>query len=284
MSEIRAKANIMVRMRKQYLPWMIGVFGVVGTVYGTYSLIYNYNHGRDLAVLGLVLLLLGAPALLFSLAWSLSVYLANKKKEKNASPSIEAKEEKKEPGVAKAPKEEIIEPVPVVTEAEPEPVPTSVVAEPEPESEPVSEPEPEAEEEEEPEDEPVPRMSYRYSPGYSASAVYVKLVGYGPLLRIEGSRILDMRNSTYYRIEGNTVMQEGYGIRYEIRGNQIRDAFGGYLYEYSGGNINKVFGGFYASVSGSYITLFDLSQKYEMTDSLSQKQILVTAALLFGKY
>lgn len=268
----------MVRMRKQYLPWMIGVFGVVGTVYGTYSLIYNYNHGRDLAVLGLVLLLLGAPALLFSLAWSLSVYLAKKKKEKNASPSSEMREEKKEPRDVETPKVEEPKPTPVVTEPEPTPVVT------EPESESVSEPEPETEEEDEPEDGPVSRMSYRYSPGYSASAVYVKLVGYGPLLRIEGSRILDMRNSTYYRIEDNTVMQEGYGIRYEIRGNQIRDAFGGYLYEYSGGNINKVFGGFYASVSGSYITLFDLSQKYEMTDSLSQKQILVTAALLFGKY
>ena len=93
-----------------------------------------------------------------------------------------------------------------------------------------------------------------------------------------------MRTNTYYRIEGNVVNQEGCGIRYEIRGNQIRDAFGGYLYELSGSNINKVYGGFYASISGNYITLFDLSQKYEMTDSLSKKQILVAAALLFGAY
>ena len=79
-------------------------------------------------------------------------------------------------------------------------------------------------------------------------------------------------------------MQEGYGPMFEIRGNQIKDAFGGYLYEISGSNINKVFGGFYASISGNYITLYDSSIKYEMTDSLSKKQTLAVAALLFGKY
>ena len=93
-----------------------------------------------------------------------------------------------------------------------------------------------------------------------------------------------MRTSTYYRIENNNVMQEGYGICYEIRGNQIRDAFGGYLYELSGSNINKVFGGYYASISGNYITLYDLSTKFETTDSLSKKQVLAVAALLFGNY
>ena len=77
-----------------------------------------------------------------------------------------------------------------------------------------------------------------------------------------------MRNNTYYRIENNIVNQDGYGIRYEINGNQIRDAFGGYLFEISGSNINKIFGGFYASISGNYITLFDSSKKYEMTESL----------------
>ena len=93
-----------------------------------------------------------------------------------------------------------------------------------------------------------------------------------------------MRNNTYDHIENNLVYQDGYGVIYEISGNRIRDAFGGYFYEISGSNINKVFGGFYASISGNYITLFDLSKKYEMTDSLSKKQLLVVAMLLFGKY
>ena len=93
-----------------------------------------------------------------------------------------------------------------------------------------------------------------------------------------------MRNYTYYRIEGNAVTQEGYGLRFELRGNQIKDAFGGYLYEINGGNINKVFGGFYASVSANYITVFDLSAKFELSGALSQKQLLVVSALLFGDY
>ena len=129
-----------------------------------------------------------------------------------------------------------------------------------------------------------PKNTYRSSPSYSYSTVYVKQVGYGPLLRVEGNRILDMRTSAYYRIEGGLVKQEGYGPVFEIRGNQIKNAFGGYLYELSGSNINKVYGGFYASISGNYITLYDLSIKYEMTDSLSRNQILAVAALLFGNY
>ena len=131
---------------------------------------------------------------------------------------------------------------------------------------------------------PKTRARYNSSSDYFVSTVYVKQVGYGPLLRVEGNRILDMRNNIYYRIENNMVTQEGYGPVFEIRGNQIKDAFGGYLYELSGSNINKVYGGFYASISGNYITLYDLSVKYETTDSLSKRQILAVAALLFGKY
>ena len=69
-----------------------------------------------------------------------------------------------------------------------------------------------------------------------------------------------------------------------MKGNQIRDIYGSFLYEISGSNINKNYGGFYAPISGSYIALYDLSEKYEMTDDLSKKQILAVAALLFGRY
>lgn len=142
-------------------------------------------------------------------------------------------------------------------------------------------------EEENQESEPeehTPRRTYRSSSSYSYSTVYVKQVGYGPALRVEGDRIIDMRTNTYYRLENNVVMQDGYGPVFEIRGNQIRDVFGGYLYEISSSNINKTFGGFYASISGNYITLYDSSIKYEMTDSLSKRQMLAIVALLFGKY
>ena len=249
--------------RKQYLIWVIGVFGIIGTLYGGYSVIDRASHGKALSIYGLILLILGILALGFFIAWAISVYFFNKKqaREKAALEAVKAEEER-------AKKEEEAKREPVELPKKEEKVET-------PKQDHSPRPQ---------------RSSYTYesrrssSSSYSYSTAYVKLVGYGPVLRIEGPRIVDMRNNTYYRIEGNNVMQEGYGLRYEIRGNQIRDAFGGYLYEYSGSNINKVYGGYYASVSGSYITLYDLSQKYEMTDSLSNKQILVAAVLLFGNY
>ncbi len=256
-------------MRKQYFTWIIAVFGIIGTVYGAYSLAYNSSHGKGLSVAGLFLLIFGAIALAFFCGWAVSVYIANKKRAKRTSVPEEKPSEKMEE--------------------------KEVVAAPETKETPAPSPETTSEEKKEPEPEPepetkkvafsyedTPRRSYGSSSSYSYSTSYVKRIGYGPILRVEGSRIVDMRSNTYYRIEGNSVMQDGYGIRYEIRGNQIRDAFGGYLYEINGSNINKVFGGFYASISGNYITLYDLSEKYEMTDSLSKKQLLVVSALLFG--
>lgn len=244
-------------MRKIYLVWSIAVFGVIGTVYGTYSLIYASNHGKELPVYGILLLIFGLVALITFLVLYIISFIQEKKRKKNKpepTPTFEetvADEEAFEPTI-----EEV-------------------------KSTPVSKPEPKDEEEYEPR----PQRSYSSSSSsYYVSTVYVKEVGCGTLLRVEGNRIVDMRTNTYYRIENNMVMQEGYGPVFEIRGNQIKDAFGGYLYEISGSNINRVFGGYYASISGNYITIFDLSKKYEMTDSLSKHQILVVAALLFGKY
>lgn len=235
-------------MRRQHLPWTITVFGIVGTIYGAYLLAYHFNHGKGLFAPALALLIFGVLALAVSAIMHISNYLASKKKKDEPLPMKEEKVEEVE-----TPKEEI------------KPIPCS---------KPVSKTKDKAE------------YSSRssYSSSYSYSTVYVKQVGYGPLLRIEGNRIIDMRTNTYYRIEDNLVKQEGYGPLFEIRGNQIKDAFGSYLYEISGSNINKVFGGFYASISGNYITLFDLSIKYEMTDSLSKRQLLAVAALLFGRY
>ena len=73
----------------------------------------------------------------------------------------------------------------------------------------------------------------------------------------------------------------GSGPVFEISGNRIREAFGGYLFEISGSSINKTCGGFYASISGNYIQTYDLSEKYEMTDSFNRLQLLAIVALLF---
>ena len=93
-----------------------------------------------------------------------------------------------------------------------------------------------------------------------------------------------MHSNTYYSIDGDYVKENGGGPVFEISGNRIRSAYGSYLYEIFGSNINKVFGGFYASISGNYIQTYDLEQKYEFSDRLSTKQLLVVAALLFGSY
>lgn len=235
---------------------MIAVFGIVATGYGTFSLIYNYNHGKGLSGYGLLLLILGILALGTILALYVISYITKRKHKNETFQSKDGtKEETKESNLIEEPrKAETTEKKEELKSAK------KVDYTSRPES----------------------RRASSYS--YSYSTVYIKQVGYGPILRVEGSRIIDMRTNTYYRIEGNMVIQDGYGPVFEIRDNQIKDAFGSYLYEISGSNINKVFGGFYASVGGNYITLYDLSVKYEMTDSISKKQLLAISALLFGRY
>ena len=238
-------------MRRQYFSYFVGVFGIVATIYGGYLLIYHLNHGNGFKVAPLIFLIAGLLALGFFIAAIISKYLADKKRKEEAQKEVilQAKQVSTEEKKVAAP---AVEEKPIVKE---EMKPRSVKKEYAERS-----------------------ASYSYN---APSTIYVKLVGYGPVLRIEGSRILDLRDNTYYQIEGNFVNRLGQGLCYEIRGSQIKDAFGGYLYEISGSNINKIFGGFYASISGNYITTYDLSKKYETTDSLSKKQILVLAALLF---
>ncbi len=238
-------------MRRQYLVWSIIVFGVVGTIYGATSLIHHFNHGDGLFIPALILLVFGASALMLFLVLYIVSYINMNKKKKEPTPIVEEKEAE-----------------PIKETAKPEPSPRQ-----------------ESEQERREKEEFVQKIQRPSisSSSYSVSTTYVKQVGYGPLLRVEGNRIFDMRSNTYYRIENNMVMQEGYGPIFEIRGNQIKNAYGGYLYEISGDNINKTFGGFYASISGNYITIYDLSMKYEMTDQLSKPQLLAVVALLFDK-
>lgn len=245
-------------MRRMHFGWIIGVLGIFGTVYGTYLLIYHSNRGNGLNSTALILLIVGIVALFAFIVISVgSLYARRKNKANSYNDSGE-------------------ENITVVVENSQESVENSTISEIEETKQTSIKKEYDYEHKNE--------KVYAPSTSSYSSTVYVKQVGYGPLLRINGDRILDMLTNTYYRIEGNLVKQEGYGPVLEIRGNQIKEAFGNYLYEISGNNINKVFGGFYASVSGNYITTYDLSLKYEMTDSLSKRQILVVAAMLFGKY
>lgn len=235
------------------------VIGTIGIAYGAHLLFYHSSKGEGLYIPGLLLLIFGILFLIPSIV--ANIYFVFKRRKEFAA-SIEEKQKEIEEKEGK-----VEEPAPTPKEKE-EKVET---AQPRREVRPSYTPRPQRSDEEAPS-------------RPSCSTSYVKKVGYGPVLRVCGPQIVDMRSNTYYRIEGNIVKEDGGGPRFEIRGNQIRDIYGSYLYEVNGSNINKVYGGFYASISGSYITLYDLSEKYEMTDDLSKKQILAVAALLFGRY
>ena len=256
------------QMRKYRLPWSIAAFGFVTVAYGTYSLVSHLKNDEEIFLPGLLMLIAGAIALLTLLV----LILIDAFKRIRNKDLIEApiKEDSYEEAIKLEEEEKHISKNPINIDEE------------EIENEEIDNVE-EYDEEEEEEFTPSYTRSYSSS-SYSYSIIYVKEIGYGPVLRIDGGRILDMRNNVYYHIENNIVIQDGYGPTFEIRGNQIKDVYGSYLFEISGNNINKVFGGFYASVSGNYITLFDSSKKFEVTESLSRNQILIIAALLFGRY
>ena len=239
-------------MRKITIKWTYLVLTFVLVVYGGYSLIYNHTHGKELSILGLVFFIVGLVLLIIFVTLFLVSYFQKKNKPVEV---IENKvEEKKEEVVVKEEQPSVKEDKPSKEEIKSATKKETYYS---------------------------PRKSYLRE---SVSTSYVCKVGYGPILRVTGSEILDMRTNTYYRIEGNMVNQNGYGPVFEISGNRIRSAFGGYLYEISGDNVNKIFGGFFASISGSYLTTYDLSEKYDISDDLTLKQKLAIVALLFGAY
>ena len=241
-------------MRRQYFGWMYIVLAFVLTFYGGFMIIYNLNHDKAPSILSIVFFCFGVVLFIIYLVL-LIITLVRKKKAPVTVVSEIKKEEVEEfkPEVKEEVKKE--ESTPKVEKAAPR---SDVVYE--------------------------RKTSYTSRSSSCGGSAYIKKVGYGPVIRVNESQILDMRTNTYYRLQGNIVHQEGSGPVYEISGNRIRSAFGGYLYEISGSSINKVYGGYYASLSGGYITLVDLSEKYEITDSLSTKQILAVVALLFGEY
>ena len=237
-------------MRRQYFYWIYLVAAIVLTIYGGYSIIYNVTHEKSAPILGIVFLAIGGLMLVVYLALFI-ISLFQKKKE---TPIVEPTKEKVE--------EKIEEP----QIAEKKPAKTASF-----------------------DRNYSSEVSYESSRSSGSRAFvggsgYVKLVGRGPVLRIEEEEILDMRSNTYYVIEGNMVKMRGQGPIYEISGSRIRDAFGGYLYEISGSSVNKTFGGFFASIESGYLQTHDLKVKYEIPSSLNMKQKLAIVALLFGSY
>ena len=241
-------------MRRQRFWWTYLVGCIVCIVYGGWTLIYHFRKGNGLSIHALILLIIGGVCLVFFLILCLIDFIRKPKKKE-----LDEQEEKPIEETIEEPKEQQVE--------EPEKVDDSpqVIRSSNDDVEYVSS----------------KSSSYRPTSRNRSETIYVKKVGYGPVLRFEGEQILDMRNNIYYRFQGNYVYLDGGGVAYEISGNRIRSAFGSYSYEVSGSNINKVFGGFFASISGNYITKFDSSEKYESTGNLNTKQLLVVAALLF---
>lgn len=238
-------------MRRQSFTWTFLVLAIVLTGYGGFSIIYSRSQNKNVPVLGWIFFIVGIVLLALFLVLLLISFI-QKKKEK---PPIEAVSEPK------------LEPVEEEIKPEPQPV----------------------KEEENEKEETITRASSRdYDYEYSrkpqrerGGSGYVKKIGYGPVLRINDTEVLDMRSNTYYRIEGNTVMESGRGPVFEINGRSIKLTFGGYLFEISGSNVNKTFGGFYASINSGFLKTHDLSEEYELPSDLTLKQQLVVVALLF---
>ena len=242
-------------MRRRYFYWAYLVLALVLSIYGGYSLIYCLRHNKDISILGLVFFIIGILMLLIFLILFIISYFQKKNR------PVEVAETKEEPILEEVQAELEEEKAEEIVEKEESASSVTYSSRDDTEYEPV--------------------RSYRSFDGGSG---YVRMVGYGPVLRISEEDILDMRNNTYYRIEGNLVKQLGSGPIFEINRNKIKNAFGGYLYEISGDSVYKVYGGYYASISVGYLQNHDLKEKYEIPSDLNMSQKLAVVALLFGNY
>lgn len=237
-------------MRRQSFVWTFLVLAIVLTAYGCYAVINAVVKQENIPILGLVFLIVGSAMLVLFLIL-LVISIIQKRNKRVVEKTIIQDEIKEEPV------EEKIDEVKSDSTNKPS--------------------------------ERTYRNDVTYERQSSSSrsylgSAYINKVGYGPVLRVEEEQILDMRSNTYYRLEGNIVKMSGSGPVFEISGNKIKAAFGGYLYEISGGSINKIYGGYFASISGGYIQTYNLSEKYEVSGSLTLKQQLAVAAILFGTY
>ena len=277
-------------MRQQRFYWAFLVAAIVLTAYGGFSVTRSLTQGKNVSALGVVFLILGIVMLLALLALFL-IGRFHKGKETTDVEPAPRREEPRPSGEEPKPAEEprpVEEPKPERKPAKP-PVPEDGSKGEgrkagNDQQRPVTPEESAQNRRYEDDDDEVEYVRPSPTRRFRGGSAYVRQVGYGAVLRVEGEEILDMRSNTYYRIEGNVVKRSGAGPAFEISGNRIRAAFGSYLYELSGDNVNRVFGGYYASFSGNFLKTHDLSQQYEISGSLSDVQKLAVVALLFGSY
>ena len=243
-------------MRRQHFLWQYLVVAILLTVYGAFFTIRNITQNDIVFLTAVVALSAGVLMLaiygcLYLIGW------VRARKSKSPQNEVEKPEENKEEpqGDEDKPLEEME--TPKIEEGfKPSPVVTKRY------------------------DAPAINRSIYDS---ATSRGYVREIGRGPVLEINGNRVRDMRTGNYYRLEEGNVYQEGSGICFQIYGNRISNIHGSQLYEISGSNINKVFGGYFASVSGNRIATHDSSRQFEITGSLSRNMLLLIAALLFGE-
>ena len=247
-------------MRRSRFAWAFTVVAILLAVYGLYFVIHRDKVDNGVFVTAIIALSLGGLMLLVAIGMKI---MSAPKKNKPEEPEPSFPEEEEPPLRQQRHWEE-----PAREEPRRE--------------EPIQDSRPPVRDYdyEEPSEE-LPRV--RPAPEPRAMSCYVSKSGYGPVFEVSGNRFRDMRNNRCYRLDGSDVYSDFGGLVYEISGNTIRTYTGDPLYQISGDSINRVFGGHYASISGNVITKYDLSERYECSFHLSLTQILVLAALLFGK-
>ena len=231
-------------MRRERLAWTYLVITALLLAYGGYTAIYHHDKNRALFISGIVAFFIGLAMLIIYVV----LRFAKKKKDPEAMP-----EEKKEEAVDAT----MIEPIKKVS------MEKEIVLE-------------------EVAHVKAPRQGYSNRTTDVARG-YVRHMGHGPVLEVQGMRIRDMRSNIYYRIDGSYVYSEQGGLSFELQGNRIKSLAGAGLFELQGDQLRRVFGGAFASVNGAYITTYDGLEKYECPSDLNRSQLLVVAALLFNE-
>lgn len=229
-------------MRRERFAWTYLVIAILLLAYGGFTAIYQRGKNEPLFISALIAFFIGLAMMILYVV----LYFIKKKKDQEIPPTKEKEE---------AANATMIEPIKKAS------VEKEVVQESAPH-------------------EYAPRQERPYRSNDAARG-YVRHMGHGPVLEVQGMRIRDMRSNVYYRIEGSFVYSDQQGLVYEIRGNQIKGISAGGLFEIQGDQLRRTFGGPFASLNGGYITIHDGLEKYEYPSDLNRSQLLVVAALLF---
>ena len=243
------------------MKWTYLVISLFLIIYGGYFVITNFNSRGNLFISAVIALSIGGVMMLIFLVLTLIDKINSKKHKEEIKPVEENIFE--EPVEELETEEEIFEPVKETPKKEEKPVVESYSSSSSSVSTSRS-----------------VKKENRVRPCYG----YISELGSGPIIEINGYRIRDMRDNTYYRIEDHHVYSDYGGLMYVIEGKTIKSLSRGYLYEISSGDVYKVYGGYYASFSGGHISLYDNSKIYRYDDDLGVEFKLVIAVILFGDY